>query len=40
MGQSEDDAYENNEASDTDQEYDLRVDEQSAVNASEVAWYL
>lgn len=36
-GQSEDDAYENNEASDTDQEYDLRVDEQSAVNASEVA---
>lgn len=37
MGQSEDDAYENNEASDTDQEYDLRVDEQSAVNASEVA---
>lgn len=36
-GQSEDDAYETNEASDTDQEYDLRVDEQSAVNASEVA---
>lgn len=36
-GQSEDDAYENNEASDADQEYDLRVDEQSAVNASEVA---